>query len=218
MSAHRPPPFDAPAAARAIAAADPELGVHIARLEARLGPCALRLQPTAAPFPSLARAIVFQQLSGKAARTIHARLVERLGGALTPGAVRAARLDRLRGAGLSRAKALALRDLAAKVEDGTVPSARALARMDDEAIVERLCAVRGIGRWTAEMHLMFTLGRPDVIALGDLGLRKGFRKAFGMTRLPAPSTFARRAERWRPWRTVACWYLWRIADEAEDSW
>jgi len=209
----RPPPFDPRAASRALGRADPEL----AALIGRIGPCRMQLMPSAAPFPTLLRSIVFQQLSGKAARTIHGRVLEALDGPLSPAALRAVAVRKLRRAGLSRAKCAALRDLAAKVEDGTVPGARALARLDDEAIIERLCEVRGVGRWTAEMYLMFSLGRPDVLSLGDLGLQKGFRKAFGMTRLPAARTFERRAERWRPWRTVACWYLWRAADDS-DAW
>ena len=214
MSEPRPPPFDPRAAVRALKRADPELGACLARI----GPCRIALMPTAAPFPTLVRSIVFQQLSGKAARTIHGRMLEALGAPLSPAALLAAPAPRLRGAGLSRAKVAAVRDLAAKVIDGTVPGARALARLSDDEIVERLTEVRGIGRWTAEMYLMFSLGRSDVLPVGDLGIRKGFRQAFGMTRLPAAVTLERRAERWRPWRTVASWYLWRIADADEDSW
>jgi len=214
MSAPRPPPFDPRAAVRALSRADPELGARIARI----GACRLTLSPTVAPFPTLVRAIVFQQLSGKAARTIHDRMVESLGAPLSPSALLAAPVPRLRRAGLSRAKAAAVRDLAAKVLDGTVPGARTLAQLDDEAVIERLVAVRGIGRWTAEMYLIASLGRSDVLPVGDLGIRKGFRAAFGMTRLPAVRTLERRAELWRPWRTVACWYLWRIADATDESW
>lgn len=213
MDRPRPPPFDARAAGRALRRADPEF----AALITHIGPCRMQLMPSAAPFPNLVRAIVFQQLSGKAARTIHDRMIGKLDGPLSPEILLAASVPRLRSAGLSRAKCAAVRDLAVKVLDGTVPGARALARLDDEAIIERLCEVRGIGRWTAEMYLMFSLGRPDVLSLGDLGIRKGFRKVFDMTRLPAARTLERRAERWRPWRTVACWYLWRAADDS-DVW
>jgi len=214
MDAPRPPPFDPRTAVRALKRADPELGTRISRI----GPCRLALMPSVAPFPTLVRSIVFQQLSGKAARTIHDRMLTKLDGPLSPEALLAASVQRLRGAGLSRAKVAAVRDLAAKVEDGTVPGARALARLADEEVIARLTEVRGIGRWTAQMYMMFSLGRPDVLAVGDLGIQKGFRKAFGMTRLPAAVTLERRAERWRPWRTVACWYLWRIADATDDAW
>ena len=199
---------------RALKRADPELGACIARI----GPCRMTLMPTVAPFPTLVRSIVFQQLSGKAARTIHGRMLESLGAPLSPDALLAAPVPRLRRAGLSRAKVAAVRDLAAKVQDGTVPSARTLARLSDDEVVERLTEVRGIGRWTAEMYLMFSLGRSDVLPVADLGIQKGFRSAFGMTRLPAARTLERRAERWRPWRTVASWYLWRIADATDDAW
>jgi len=207
----RRPQYDLGRARRALARADAALGAWIAEV----GACRLELRPSVEPLPTLVRTIVYQQLSGKAARTIHGRLLEALGGPLEAGRLRQTPLRRLRAAGLSRAKALALHDLAAKVDDGTVPGARALARLDDEAVIERLCEVRGIGRWSAEMFLMFSLGRPDVLSVGDLGLRKGFERVFGMTRLPAARTFERRAELWRPWRTVACWYLWRAADDEE---
>lgn len=207
----RRPQYDVSRARRALARSDPELGAWIRQV----GACRIELRPSAAPLPTLVRTIVFQQLSGKAARTIHARMLEALDGPLDAARLAATPAARLRAAGLSRNKVLALHDLAAKVGDGTLPGARALARLDDEAAIERLCAVRGIGRWSAEMFLMFALGRPDVASSGDLGLRKGFQRVFGMGRLPATRTFERRAERWRPWRTVACWYLWRAADDEE---
>lgn len=207
----RRPQYDLARAKRALHRSDPELGAWIAAV----GACRLELRPSTEPLPTLARTIVYQQLSGKAARTIHGRMLEALDGPLDAERLRATPPRRLRAAGLSRAKVAALHDLAAKVIDGTVPGARRLAALDDEAVIERLCEVRGIGRWSAEMFLMFSLGRPDVISVGDLGLRKGFHRVFGMTRLPAARTFERRAERWRPWRTVACWYLWRAADDEE---
>jgi 3-methyladenine DNA glycosylase/8-oxoguanine DNA glycosylase len=118
----------------------------------------------------------------------------------------------LRAAGLSRNKTAAVRDLSAKVLDGTVPSVRRLSRMDDDTIVERLVAVRGIGRWTAEMFMMSLLGRPDVMPVDDLGVRKGFGLVFGGDTVPAPQVILERAEAWRPYRTVASWYLWQAAD------
>ena len=210
MEARRPQ-YDLSRATRALKRFDSELGAWIGAV----GACRLELRPTVEPLPTLVRTIVYQQLSGKAARTIHERMLAALAGPLDAERLRATPKRRLRAAGLSRAKAMALHDLAAKVLDGTVPDAPGLAALDDEAVIERLCEVRGIGRWSAEMFLMFSLGRPDVMSLGDLGLRKGFRRVFGMSRLPAARTFERRAERWRPWRTVACWYLWRAADDEE---
>ena len=124
-------------------------------------------------------------------------------------------LEQIAGAGLSRAKIAALKDLAAKALDGTVPTNRDIRRLDDEAIVQRLIAVRGIGRWTAEMLLIFHLGRPDVLPIDDLGIRNGFRIAYGRRSLPTPKAVLRYGERWRPYRTVASWYLWRAADVAK---
>ncbi len=121
------------------------------------------------------------------------------------------RLPTLRKAGLSRAKALALRDLAQKTLDGTVPTARAIARLSDEEIIERLIEVRGIGRWTVEMLLIFRLGRPDVLPVHDYGVRKGYAAWFRRP-LPAPKQLAAYGERWRPYRSIASWYLWRAAE------
>lgn len=118
----------------------------------------------------------------------------------------------LRRAGLSRNKARAVRDLAAKALDGTVPSFRALAKLEDEVIIGQLTRVRGVGRWTVEMLLIFTLGRPDVLPLNDLGIRKGFQRVYGMRRLPAARTLERAGRLWAPYRSVASWYLWRALD------
>jgi DNA-3-methyladenine glycosylase II len=122
----------------------------------------------------------------------------------------------LRAAGLSRSKVAALKDLAAKTIDGTVPSVGALAKMSDEEIVERLIAVRGIGRWTVEMLLLFDLGRPDVWPVHDYGVRKGFAKAFGRRKLPTPKQLIKLGEKWRPYRSVAAWYFWRALDSPEN--
>ena len=121
--------------------------------------------------------------------------------------------ERLRAAGLSAAKTLAVQDLAAKTVDGTVPSMLRVRRMSDDEIIERLTTVRGVGRWTVEMLLLFRLGRPDVLPVGDLGVRKGFARAFGRRVLTDPMVLSRRAERWRPYRSVASWYLWRALDD-----
>ena len=210
----RAPPFDRSAAKRALGRADPELGA----LLARIGPCRYALLVEREPFPALTRSIVYQQLSGRAAATIHGRLRAAFPAGLEPQALVAAPDALLRGVGLSRAKVAALRDLAARCASGELPGTRRLARLADEPLIARLTEVRGIGRWTAEMYLMFALGRPDVLPLGDLGVRKGFRAAFGMRGLPALRTLARRGERWRPWRSVAAWYLWRAADGDDAQW
>ena len=204
------PPFDTDAAIRHLTAADPVLGRHIART----GPFALELKHTVDVFGALAEAIVYQQLSGKAAATIHGRVAALFPkGRITPAGILAASDDALRGAGLSRAKLAGLRDLAERTQAGSVPTLRQLRSMDDDAIVEALTAVRGIGRWTAEMLLIFRLGRPDVLPLADFGIRKGFARVFrSPDELAAADAIARRAERWRPYRTVASWYLWRACD------
>ena len=165
------------------------------------------------PFRTLLRSITYQQLSWKAASTILGR-VEALfhDGNPTPETLLATPVPALRGAGLSRNKVLALRDLAAKTLDGTVPEAKVLRRLPDEAIIERLTEVRGVGRWTVEMLLIFTLGRPDVLPVTDLGIRKGFQQAYSMKRLPAFSTLERAGRLWAPYRSFAAWYLWRIVD------
>jgi O-6-methylguanine DNA methyltransferase len=179
-----------------------------------IGPFRMQLRPAPSVFAALARAIVYQQLNGKAAAAIFARL-----SALFPrGRPTAERLLRipeegLRGAGLSRSKLLSLRDLAQKAEDGGIPTFDEIQRMADEAIIERLSAVRGIGRWTAEMLLMFLLGRPDVLPVDDYGVRNGFAIAYDRE-LPSPKELAAYGERWKPYRTVASWYLWRIVERA----
>lgn len=188
---------------------DEALGAFIERV----GPLELKPGRYRTPFEALLRAIAYQQLSGKAAGTIHGRVVALFpGGKPTPERLIEISDDRLRRAGLSRNKALAARDLAAKALDGTVPARDDIATLDDEEIMERCTRVRGIGRWTVEMLLIFDLGRPDVLPVDDLGIRKGFRNVLGMKRLPAPVTMMRRARRWQPYRSAASWYLWRAAD------
>ncbi|MDX2015081.1 MAG: DNA-3-methyladenine glycosylase 2 family protein [Myxococcaceae bacterium] len=180
----------------------------------RAGPCRLERAKQFRPFEALLTSITHQQLSGKAAQTILGRVKERLasGAFPTPEHVQQARLPVLRACGLSGNKALALKDLAAKTLDGTVPTARELHRLDDEAIIERLTAVRGVGRWTVEMMLMFRLGRLDVMPVDDLGVRKGFSVLAKLNGVIAPKALRLEAERWRPWRTVAAWYCWRVLD------
>lgn len=202
---------------------DPALAVQVLRdsdaqlrrLIDRIGPCRLQLKTTPSIFAALAESIVYQQLHGKAAATIFARvraLFPRARGPLTAAQVLRASEADLRGAGLSQAKFLALRDLAERTQAGTVPGLAEIQQLSDEAIIERLSEVRGIGRWTVEMLLMFRLGRPDILPLDDLGVRKGFSIAFGMDTMPSKAELEARGKRWRPYRTVASWYLWRATD------
>jgi DNA-3-methyladenine glycosylase II len=202
--------YDPDVALRHLSQADPRL----AELMERAGPFTLRPRPAQSLFAALMRSIVYQQLTGKAAETILRRAVRVCapGRFPTPRQVLAVSPERLREAGLSTAKTAAVRDLAAKTLDGTVPSLARIRRMSDEEIVERLTMVRGIGRWTVEMLLMFRLGRPDVFPVMDLGVRKGFGLVFQRGRLPAPAAMLRRGERWRPYRSVASWYLWRALE------
>jgi DNA-3-methyladenine glycosylase II len=169
------------------------------------------------PFDALAESIAYQQLSGKAAATIFGRVRALYPKRkwLDPGQLLATPDESLRAAGLSRAKTAALKDLAAKTIDGTVPSGRALVRMSDDEIIARLTQVRGIGRWTVEMLLLFDLGRPDVWPVDDYGVRKGFTKTFGRRKLPTPKQLVKIGEKWRPYRSVAAWYFWRALDQPE---
>ncbi|HEY7531099.1 MAG TPA: DNA-3-methyladenine glycosylase 2 family protein [Gemmatimonadota bacterium] len=187
---------------------DPALG----RVIERVGAFSLRRSPLI-PFAFLARAIAHQQLTARAAAPILARVKAAAGpGPLTPAGVLAAGPAALRAAGLSAAKTASLLDLATRAASGELPDLRRLHAMDDEEIVEQLTVVRGIGRWTVEMLLVFCLGRPDVLPVTDYGVRKGFARAFTRGRLPAPAEVLRRGERWRPWRSVASWYLWRVLE------
>jgi 3-methyladenine DNA glycosylase/8-oxoguanine DNA glycosylase len=180
----------------------------------RVGAFTMRPVPAHSLFQVLVRSIVYQQLTGKAAATILGRVVALFAPKRFPSPEDLLEIpsERLRAAGLSSAKTAALKDLAARRLDGTVPSLARVRLMEDEEIIERLTAVRGIGRWTVEMLLIFKLGRPDVLPLGDLGVRKGFALTFGKRKLPEPGTMSRRAERWRPYRSVASWYLWRALE------
>jgi DNA-3-methyladenine glycosylase II len=193
-----------------LGATDPRMAALIARS------VRYNIKPTRSirPFEALAESIVYQQLSGKAAATIWSR-VRRLYPSrrrLDPAAVLDTPDAKLRAAGLSTSKTRALKDLAAKTLDGTVPSSRALAKMSDEEVIARLTAVRGIGAWTAQMLLLFDLGRPDVWPHTDYGVRKGFAKTFGRRKLPTPKQLFRLGEKWRPYRSVAAWYFWRALD------
>jgi DNA-3-methyladenine glycosylase II len=196
-----------------LSATDPRLAALIARSRR------YEIKPGVSirPFDALAESIAYQQLSGKAAATIFGRVRALYPKRkwLDPKKLLATPDEKLRAAGLSRAKTAALKDLAAKTIDGTVPSGRALIRMSDDEIIARLTTVRGIGRWTVEMLLLFDLGRPDVWPVDDYGVRKGFAKTFGKRKLPTPKQLMKFGEKWRPYRSVAAWYFWRALDAAK---
>jgi len=231
----RPPRYDSALAIRELSAADPKLG----RLIQRAGPFTMRIASAQSPFEALVESIVYQQLHGKAAATIHRRMLESFlpladtsdhreaveNGAKhpTPQQILDCPNTQLRAAGLSANKALALRDLAAKTLDGTVPELARIRRMSDDAIVEHLTQVRGIGVWTVHMMLIFRLGRPDILPTSDYGVRKGFALTFGKLKptdkvtpmdLPTPAEMEKRAKKWHPRCSVASWYLWRACDLA----
>ncbi|HEY6980793.1 DNA-3-methyladenine glycosylase 2 family protein [Reyranella sp.] len=203
--------FDPRKAVRHLKSADPAL----AGVMARVGAFAMELKSSRSLFGALAEAIVYQQLSNKAAATIYGRieaLFPRSIDGFMPRDILGAAPDRLRKAGLSAAKVLALQDLARRVQGNELPAIEEAHAMDDAALIERLVQVRGIGRWSAEMFLMFRLGRPDVLPLDDYSLRKAYAVAFGKRALPSSRTLERHGEKWRPYRTVASWYLWRTLD------
>ena len=192
----------------------------LARVIDAVGPFRMERKTTSSVFGALAEAIVYQQLNGKAAATIFARicaLFPRASNGPTPRHILGASDQELRAAGLSRPKLLALRDLAEKTQRRTLPALAELQDMDDEEIIAALTQVRGIGRWTAEMFLMFRLGRPDVLPVDDYGIRKGFAVAFKKRELPTPEAITKRGERWKPYRTLASWYLWRAAEQAPSQ-
>jgi len=183
------------------------------------GPCVLEPDPGRSPFQSLVRAVAHQQLNGTAAETILKRFRGLFPGKRYPTAGQLAEVsdEALRGCGFSWAKIASLRDIAAKTLDGTVPSGRVIRLLSDEEIIERLTAVRGVGRWTVEMLLIFKLGRPDVLPVDDFGVRNGYRIAYGLSEMPKPKELLAYGERWRPHGTTAAWYLWRAADAAKEA-
>jgi DNA-3-methyladenine glycosylase II len=242
----RKPAYDTDLALAELSARDAKLR----RLIERAGPFTMKLASRQSPFEALLESIIYQQLHGKAAAAIHRKLLASFAAPGDPGAAGApsqiassfeagplshhptaqhlldAPNEQLRAAGLSHNKALAVRDLAAKTLDGTVPSLARIRRMSDEAIIEHLTQVRGIGRWTVEMFLIFRLGRPDILPTSDYGVRKGFALTFGKLKptdkvtpadLPKPAEMERRAEKWHPWCSVASWYLWRACDLAAKA-
>ena len=177
------------------------------------GKCGLADAQHADPFGALMKAIVSQQLSTKAAHTIYTRLLALFDGPPTPRALAVLTDAQLRGVGLSGQKLRYMRDLGLKVQDGSVPL-HALDAMSDEQVIVALTQVKGIGRWTAEMFLMFRLHRPDVLPVDDLGIVKAVQKAYGLRKTPSPDRLSRIGEAWRPYRSVACWYLWRSLNNA----
>jgi DNA-3-methyladenine glycosylase II len=197
------------AASAELAARDPVM----AGLVAAVGPCVLR-PPRRTAFEALVRAIVYQQLSGRSAAAIYARLEELVGDQVSAERILAEPVESLRRAGLSAAKAASVADLAAKVADGTLPLGD-VARLSDDELVERLVVVRGIGRWTAEMFLIFQLRRLDVWPVDDLGVRKGYARAYRLPAPPAPAVLGELGEPFRPYRSVAAWYCWRAAEMTE---
>jgi len=201
------PPFDLEAACAHVARRDRSL----AKVIRVVGPCALEISTRRSPYDALFRSIVYQQLSGQAAATIYARVCKLFGSSRCPrpAAICDASNELLRSAGLSRNKAESVRDLARRALDGSIPSRSRTEKLSDDELVERLTEVRGVGRWTVEMFLIFTLGRPDVLPVDDYGVKKGFAQAYGRRILPKPKELADHGERWRPYRTIASWYLWR---------
>jgi DNA-3-methyladenine glycosylase II len=210
--------YDVALALQQLSTVDEKLGALIERV----GPFALRVKSTHSPFEALLEAILYQQLHANAARAILSRLLALFGDLHPqPEQLLAMPDEMLRAAGLSQGKLLSLRDLAAKTLDGTVPSLDVIRRLSDQEIVERLSEVRGIGTWTAEMLLIFRLGRPDVFPGSDYGIRKGYLLTFGKVKagkpitlemLPKAEQMERRVARWKPWRSVASWYLWRACE------
>lgn len=218
------PVYDKKEAVRHLSSADARLRALIERV----GPCGLRPQAEYTMFYSLLRSILYQQLAGSAAAAILGRVnglfapptsgepagEDRL---VCPEHIVEASDELLRSAGVSRNKVAALRDLAAKTLDGTVPSLARARRMTEEELIRRLTQVRGIGQWTVEMLLIFRLGRPDILPLDDYGVRKGYKVAFRTPEIPTKKILLSRGERWRPYRSVASWYLWRAAELGDKS-
>jgi DNA-3-methyladenine glycosylase II len=191
----------------------------LARVIKRVGPCPLAPRRGLQPWQALVRSVAYQQLNGTAAETIFNRFLALFPATKfpTPEQIVAAPDERLRSAGLSRAKTAAIKDIAAKTIAGVVPERRAITKLSDVEIVERLTTIRGVGPWTVEMLLMFTLGRPDVLPATDYGVRSGFALVYGLKELPHPKEILAHGERWRPYRTVASWYMWRAIDLAKEK-
>jgi len=184
---------------------------YIEDLIARVGRFRMEMDTHPSPYEALMEAIIYQQLHGKAAATIFGRVKDRIGAGNipTPDQILAAKDEQLRGAGLSRQKTAAIRDLAQKTAEGVVPSFEEVERLSDEEIVARLTTVRGVGVWTVHMMLIFRLGRPDVLPALDYGVQQGFKLTYRKRKLPKPKDLLKFGERWKPYRSVASWYLWQ---------
>jgi DNA-3-methyladenine glycosylase II len=202
-----------PAALKHLAAVDPVM----ARLIREIGPCKLEHEPWRSPFQSLVQAVAHQQLNGTAANTILTRFKKLFPKRRFPKPDDLAGVtdEQIRACGFSFSKIAAIRDIAAKALDGTIPSSRQIAKLSDEEIIQRLTEARGVGRWTVEMLLIFQLGREDVLPVDDFGVRNGFRLAYKKRAMPKPKALLAFGKKWRPHGTTAAWYLWRAADAAK---
>jgi DNA-3-methyladenine glycosylase II len=201
-------------AQRRLAAVDPIMG----ELIARVGPCQLEPDYARTPFQALIRAVAYQQLHGKAAATILGRFLDLYKPARFPTAqaIIDTPLAALTGVGFSRPKATYIHEIAQRALEGVVPDRKEIGRMSDEEIIARLTRIKGVGRWTVEMLLIFTLGRLDVLPVDDLGVRNGFAIAYRKRKLPDATQLRRHGQRWQPYRSVASWYLWRAVDQGSD--
>src|SRR5438874_9835799 len=205
-------PFDLPTAVAHLSGCDP----CIARLVQEAVAFDPNIDHTQSPYEALLESIAYQPISGKAAATIFARIkaLSGNGGPPTPEQMLKLKPQALRKAGLSHAKILAMKDLAQKTIDGIVPTYEQALKLSDDELVERLISVRGIGAWTVEMFLIFRLGRPDVLPIHDLGVKKGWSVAYNKKHMPRPAELLAFGERWRPYRTLASWYMWRAFEKA----
>jgi DNA-3-methyladenine glycosylase II len=206
------PPFDLHKAMQYLSATDEKL----AELIANTVPFQTDSDQVQSPYEALLESIAYQSISGKAAATIFGRIKALSGNGRAPSPEQMLKLRKpvLRKAGLSGAKVLAMKDLAQKTIDGVVPTLEQAEKLSDEELVERLVSVRGIGAWTVEMFLIFRLGRPDVLPIHDLGVKKGWSVTYGKKHMPKPKELLKFGERWRPYRTVASWYMWRAFERA----
>jgi DNA-3-methyladenine glycosylase II len=207
--------FDLAEATRHLAERDERLK----RLIEETTPFQLKIEAAQSPYETLVEAVTHQSISGKAAATIFGRVKALIstGGIPTPQEMLKLRKPALRKAGLSGAKILAMKDLAQKTIDGVVPTLKQAQELSDEELVKRLVSVRGIGAWTVEMFLIFSLGRPDVLPIHDLGVKKGWSITYGKKHMPKPKELLAFGERWRPYRTVASWYMWRACQRAGNA-
>jgi DNA-3-methyladenine glycosylase II len=190
---------------------------HFAALIKRVGPCRLKHEQDRDPYEALVRAIAFQQLHGNAARAILGRFVALHPEVSFPTPQQVLSVDdaTMRACGFSASKTASIRDIAAKAAEGVVPTRRAAARLSDAELIERLTVIRGVGRWTVEMLLIFTLGRKDILPVDDFGVREGYRRLYSLEAQPKPREMVALGEVWAPYRSFAAWYLWRAADEGK---